>query len=78
MGLTPGDRVAVLAANRVELLAVTVGTLRAGIVPVPISPLLTRTGHPDSPDALHLRHDGPPQGRVGRAQGWVDTPITLL
>ena len=36
-----GDRVAVLAANSVELLVVTVGCLRAGVVPVPISPLLT-------------------------------------
>ena len=38
-----GDRVAVLAANSIELLLVTVGCLRAGIVPVPISPLLTQT-----------------------------------
>ena len=38
-----GDRVAVLAANSIELLLATVGCLRAGIVPVPISPLLTQT-----------------------------------
>ena len=38
---TTGDRVAVLAANSVELLVVTVGCLRTGVVPVPISPLLT-------------------------------------
>jgi long-chain acyl-CoA synthetase len=36
-----GGRVAVLASNSVELLLVTVGCLRAGVVPVPISPLLT-------------------------------------
>lgn len=36
-----GDRVAVLAANSTELLVVTMGSLRAGVVPVPISPLLT-------------------------------------
>jgi acyl-CoA synthetase (AMP-forming)/AMP-acid ligase II len=36
-----GDRIAVLSANRVELLEVTTGALRCGIIPVPINPLLT-------------------------------------
>ena len=36
-----GDPVAVLAGNRPEYLEVTIGLLRAGIVPVPINPLLT-------------------------------------
>jgi acyl-CoA synthetase (AMP-forming)/AMP-acid ligase II len=40
---TRGDRVAVITANSIELLLVTVGCLRAGIVPVPISPVLTQT-----------------------------------
>lgn len=40
-GLRSGDRVAVLSANRTEMLETTMGALRAGIVPVPISPLLT-------------------------------------
>lgn len=35
-------RVAVLAANSIEFLVVTVGCLRVGVVPVPISPLLTQ------------------------------------
>ena len=35
------DRIAVLAANSVSYLEVTIGVLRAGIVPVPINPLLT-------------------------------------
>ncbi|MGH2751945.1 MAG: AMP-binding protein [Actinomycetota bacterium] len=42
-GLTSGDRAGVLADNSTELLTVTIGCLRAGIVPVPISPLLTPT-----------------------------------
>ncbi|MBW3595508.1 MAG: AMP-binding protein, partial [Actinobacteria bacterium] len=40
-GLGTGDRVAVLSGNRPESLEATVGLLRAGIVPVPINPLLT-------------------------------------
>ena len=40
-GLEEGDRVAVLSANRPESLEVTIGLLRAGIVPVPVNPLLT-------------------------------------
>lgn len=40
-GLRRGDRVALLCANRVELLEVTTAALRAGIVPVPIHHLLT-------------------------------------
>ncbi len=43
-GLSRGDRIAVLSANRPESLEVTTGALRAGIVPVPISPLLPATG----------------------------------
>lgn len=40
-GVRRGDRVAVLGRNRVELIEVCIGSLRAGIVPVPINPLLT-------------------------------------
>lgn len=40
-GVTAGDRVALLSSNRIESLEVTIGVLRAGIVPVPINPLLT-------------------------------------
>jgi acyl-CoA synthetase (AMP-forming)/AMP-acid ligase II len=40
-GVQRRDRIAVFSANRLEVLEVSVGALRAGIVPVPISPLLT-------------------------------------
>jgi long-chain acyl-CoA synthetase len=40
-GLERGDRVAVFATNRPETLEVSLGALRAGIVPVPINALLT-------------------------------------
>jgi long-chain acyl-CoA synthetase len=40
-GVTPGDRIAVLSGNRPESLEVTTGALRAGVIPVPINPLLT-------------------------------------
>ena len=36
-GLVPGDRVGILALNRVEYLAVFFGAMRAGIVPAPIN-----------------------------------------
>jgi long-chain acyl-CoA synthetase len=42
-GLGSGDRIAVMSANRPESLEVTAGALRAGIVPVPINPLLTES-----------------------------------
>lgn len=41
--LGTGDRIAIMSSNRVESLEVTIGALRAGIVPVPINPLLTST-----------------------------------
>ena len=40
-GVGEGDRIGVLSSNRPESLEVTAGALRAGIVPVPINPLLT-------------------------------------
>jgi long-chain acyl-CoA synthetase len=40
-GINPGDRVAIVAANRPEVIEVISGALRAGIVPVPVNPLLT-------------------------------------
>lgn len=40
-GLGPSDRIAVLSSNRVEYLEVTIGALRAGIVPVPVHAALT-------------------------------------
>ncbi|CAN5676064.1 acyl-CoA synthetase [soil metagenome] len=41
LGVRRGDRIAVLAHNRPELLEITGGALRCGIIPVPVSPLLT-------------------------------------
>ncbi|MDQ3962361.1 MAG: AMP-binding protein [Actinomycetota bacterium] len=35
------DRIAVLSSNRISSLEVTIGCLRAGIVPIPVNPLLT-------------------------------------
>ena len=40
-GIKKRSRVAVLSANRPDALEVLTGTLRAGIIPVPINPLLT-------------------------------------
>ena len=40
-GLKRGDRVAVHAGNRIESIEVTIGALRAGIIPVPVNSLLT-------------------------------------
>ncbi|MDP9068617.1 MAG: AMP-binding protein [Actinomycetota bacterium] len=40
-GLQEGDRIAVLSGNSVGSLETTTGALRAGIIPVPINPLLT-------------------------------------
>lgn len=40
-GLGPGDRVGVLALNRNEIIEICGATLRMGIVPVPINPLLS-------------------------------------
>ncbi len=39
--LKQGDRVAVLSSNRPEALEALVGVARAGIIPVPVNPLLT-------------------------------------
>ncbi|MGH7482924.1 MAG: AMP-binding protein, partial [Longimicrobiales bacterium] len=41
LGVGRGDRIAVLSANSIEMIEVTIGALRAGVVPVPVSPLLT-------------------------------------
>ncbi len=40
-GLEQGGRIAVLARNSVESLETTTGALRAGLIPVPINPLLS-------------------------------------
>src|SRR5687768_1032045 len=41
-GVAPGDRVGVYARNCDEVIEVTGGLLRAGIIPVPINSLLTQ------------------------------------
>lgn len=41
LGVEHADRIAVLSVNSIEMIEVTTGALRAGIVPVPVSPLLT-------------------------------------
>ena len=46
-----GDRVAVLTANRTASLEVTIGCLRAGVVPVPVNPGLTPS------EAIYLLED---------------------
>jgi long-chain acyl-CoA synthetase len=40
-GVTTGDRIAVLSANRPEFLEVTIAALRAGVIPVPVNALLS-------------------------------------
>lgn len=40
-GVAPGDRIAILARNRVEVIEIAAAALRCGVIPVPINPLLT-------------------------------------
>ena len=40
-GLAPRDRIGIYSSNRIESLEVSIAALRAGLVPVPINPLLT-------------------------------------
>ena len=68
--LTTGDRVAAVASNSIELLVATVGCLRAGIVPVPISPLLTGAERDrlleDSGPRMLLTDRAEPKATAGR------------
>jgi long-chain acyl-CoA synthetase len=40
-GIEPGGRIAIYSSNRIESLEVSIGALRAGIIPVPVNQLLT-------------------------------------
>lgn len=40
-GVAPGDRIAIHARNRAEVIEVTAAALRCGVIPVPVNPLLT-------------------------------------
>lgn len=51
VGVRRGDRIGLFTANRIESLEVTIGSLRAGIVPVPINSLLT------PPEVAYLLED---------------------
>lgn len=42
LGIGEGDRIAILAKNRSEIVEVAAASLRAGIIPVPVNTLLTR------------------------------------
>jgi long-chain acyl-CoA synthetase len=64
-GLRPRDRVALLARNRPEWLEISSGTLRAGMVPVPVNPLLT------PPEASYVIEDS------GARWLFTDTPIDV-
>jgi acyl-CoA synthetase (AMP-forming)/AMP-acid ligase II len=50
-GVAENDRIAVLSANRREVFEIVIGTLRAGIVPVPINALLT------TPEVAYILED---------------------
>jgi acyl-CoA synthetase (AMP-forming)/AMP-acid ligase II len=50
-GVMEKDRIAVLSTNRREVLEIVIGTLRAGIVPVPINALLT------APEVAYILED---------------------
>ena len=65
-GLERGDRIAILAANRPEVVEVATGALRAGIVPVPVNSLLT------TPEIAYILEDS------GARWLFTDRPVEPL
>lgn len=73
-GVAPGDRIAIHAHNRVEVIEIVAAALRCGVIPVPINPLLTE------PEVAYILEDsGAPWLFTDRAieHPQLDRVITL-